>query len=45
MSSLGEAFVVERQRAMWNWWAQLAARPWAPSLALLALCLAVYFRA
>lgn len=27
---------------MWNWWASLAARPWAPSLALLALCLAVY---
>ncbi len=27
---------------MWNWWASLAARPWVPSLALLALCLAVY---
>lgn len=27
---------------MWNWWANLAARPWVPSLALLALCLAVY---
>ncbi|WP_245280083.1 glycosyltransferase family 39 protein [Hyphomicrobium sp. 99] len=27
---------------MWNWWATLAARPWMPSLALLALCLAVY---
>ena len=27
---------------MWDWWATLAARRWAPSLALLALCLAVY---
>lgn len=42
MSSFEGHIVVERQRAMWNWWASLAARPWAPSLALLALCLAVY---
>ena len=42
MSSFEGAFVVERQRAMWTWWAKIAARPWAPSLALLALCLAVY---
>jgi 4-amino-4-deoxy-L-arabinose transferase-like glycosyltransferase len=42
MSSFEGAFVVERQRAMWTWWAKIATRPWAPSLALLALCLAVY---
>ncbi|MBS0269153.1 MAG: glycosyltransferase family 39 protein [Proteobacteria bacterium] len=42
MSSFEGHIVVERQRAMWNWWASLAARPWAPSLTLLALCLAVY---
>ncbi|MGO4683182.1 ArnT family glycosyltransferase [Hyphomicrobium sp. 2TAF46] len=42
MSSFEGHIVVERQRAMWNWWANLAARPWVPSLALLALCLAVY---
>ncbi|MBN9247538.1 MAG: glycosyltransferase family 39 protein [Hyphomicrobium sp.] len=42
MSSFEGHIVVERQRAMWNWWASLAARPWAPSLALLALCVAVY---
>jgi len=42
MSSFEGHIVVERQRAMWNWWASLAARPWAPSLALLVLCLAVY---
>ncbi len=34
--------MVERQRTMWNRWATLAAKPWAPSLALLALCLVVY---
>ncbi len=27
---------------MWDWWGKLAARRWAPSLALLALCFAVY---
>ena len=27
---------------MWTWWAKIGARPWARSLALLALCLAVY---
>ena len=27
---------------MWNWWATLAARRWAPSLGLLVLCFAVY---
>lgn len=42
MSSFEGHIVVERQRAMWNWWATIAARPWAPSLALLGLCLAVY---
>ncbi len=42
MSSFEGAFVVERQRAMWTGWAKIAARPWTPSLALLALCLVVY---
>lgn len=42
MSSFEGAYVVDRQRTMWNWWAILAAKPWAPSLALLALCLVVY---
>lgn len=33
---------MDRQRTMWTWWATLAARPWLPSLALLALCVVVY---
>ncbi|MFA5955293.1 ArnT family glycosyltransferase [Hyphomicrobium sp.] len=42
MSSFEGTFVVERQRTMWNWWATLAAKPWMPSLALVAMCLVVY---
>ncbi len=42
MSSFEGAFVVERQRTMWSRWADLAAKPWASSLALLALCCVVY---
>lgn len=42
MSSFEGALVVDRQRTMWTWWASLAAKPWAPSLALLTFCLAVY---
>ena len=34
--------MVERQRAMWNRWAALTVRPWAPPLALLMLCVVVY---
>jgi 4-amino-4-deoxy-L-arabinose transferase-like glycosyltransferase len=42
MSSFEGAIAVDRQQTMWTWWARLATQPWASSLALLALCLAVY---
>ncbi|MFT3733336.1 MAG: glycosyltransferase family 39 protein [Hyphomicrobium sp.] len=42
MSSFEGAFVVDRQRTMWIWWASLAAKPRAASLALVALCAIVY---